>query len=178
MQRRALAARPLAALCASTRLPIDIRKRLVRRGHSELQIGGRVAGVAATLRIGEDAARSRRSSSKVKSRFASFDCPYMRQRPYERSPCRSSKAMRPVRWAPLLTLTTRASGRPAMRPMSCAGEREVAEVVRAELQLEAVAGELARRRHDAGVVDQQVERVVLVGEAIGELADGGEAPEV
>ena len=39
-----------------------------------------------------------------------------------------------------------------------AGQGEVAEVVGAELKLEAVGGLLAGRRHDAGVVDQAVER--------------------
>ncbi|CAL2069196.1 hypothetical protein GPN2_20966 [Streptomyces murinus] len=39
------------------------------------------------------------------------------------------------------------------------GEREVAEVVGAELQLEAVPGGLLRGVHHAGVVDQQVEAV-------------------
>jgi hypothetical protein len=41
-----------------------------------------------------------------------------------------------------------------------AGEREVAEVVGAELQLEAVGGLAVRRGHDAGIVDQQVEALV------------------
>jgi hypothetical protein len=39
-------------------------------------------------------------------------------------------------------------------------QRDVAEVVRAELELEAVDGALpVRRRHDAGVVHQQVDRL-------------------
>ena len=55
------------------------------------------------------------------------------------------------------------------------GEREVAEVVGAELQLEAVGGAAQRRHHHAGVVDQQVDLAVPAG---GELADRGEAGEV
>src|SRR3954463_1940643 len=43
-----------------------------------------------------------------------------------------------------------------------AGEGEVAEIVAAKLQLETVAGDLAlRRSHDAGVVDQEIDRPAL-----------------
>ncbi len=42
-----------------------------------------------------------------------------------------------------------------------AGEGEVAQVVGAELQLEAVLGGRLRRVHHAGVVDQQVDAVVV-----------------
>jgi len=42
------------------------------------------------------------------------------------------------------------------------GEREVAEVVRTELQLEAVRGDLLRRVHHARVVDQQVDTFMFV----------------
>ena len=47
-----------------------------------------------------------------------------------------------------------------------AGHQEVAEVIRAELQLEAVGGLGERTRHDPGVVDQQIEvRVARRGSA-------------
>ena len=60
-----------------------------------------------------------------------------------------------------------------------AGEREVAEVVGPELHLEAVGGRATRDRHDARVVDQQVEPLrVLVRPGVGEAADGGEVGEV
>jgi hypothetical protein len=55
------------------------------------------------------------------------------------------------------------------------GEREVAEVVGAELQLEALRGASERRRHHAGVVDQQVELPVPRG---GELAHRLEARQI
>jgi hypothetical protein len=51
----------------------------------------------------------------------------------------------------------------------------VAEVVGAELQLEAVRGARQRRRHDAGVVDQQAELAPPVG---GEGADRLETGQV
>ena len=79
--------------------------------------------------------------------------------------------MRPMRWAPEETVTTR----PVTLLEQQVGEREVAEVVGAELQLEAVGGTLERRDHDAGVVDEQVELAVP---RAGELAHGGEAREV
>jgi hypothetical protein len=56
-----------------------------------------------------------------------------------------------------------------------AGQREVAEVVRADLRLEAVGGASLGDGHDAGVVDEQVE-VALPG--LGERADGREVREV
>ena len=55
------------------------------------------------------------------------------------------------------------------------GQREVAEVVGAELHLEAVRGALLGHGHHAGVVDQDVE-VALPG--VGERAHGGEVGEV
>ena len=68
--------------------------------------------------------------------------------------------MRPKRCAPDEIVTTRSV---TMRQQQ-AGQREVAEVVGAELQLEAVGG-AARDRHHAGVVDQDVEVALqLVGE--------------
>lgn len=55
----------------------------------------------------------------------------------------------------------------------------MAEVVRSELQLEPVAG-LATlgRRHDAGIVDQEIDTVVLPGELRGELSDEVQAGEI
>ena len=55
------------------------------------------------------------------------------------------------------------------------GEREVPEVVRAELQLEAVLRRAVRRGHQPGVVDQHVDRV---GPRSGERAHGREVGEV
>jgi hypothetical protein len=52
------------------------------------------------------------------------------------------------------------------------------EVVGAELQLEAVRGQSARRRHHARVVDQQVEPVVPAAIALGERPDRVEAGQV
>ena len=52
------------------------------------------------------------------------------------------------------------------------GEGEVAQVVGAELQLEAVLGVALRRVHHAGVVDQQVDAVVVGAQLLGGLAGG------
>jgi len=57
-----------------------------------------------------------------------------------------------------------------------AGEREVAQVVGAELELEPVARGLLRRHHHAGVVDQQIDPLSL--EPAGELAHRVEAAEI
>src|SRR5262245_33156025 len=59
------------------------------------------------------------------------------------------------------------------------GEGKMAEIVRAELQLEAVAGlATLRRGHDAGIVDQEIKAVLLLRELPGELGDRSEARKV
>jgi hypothetical protein len=66
----------------------------------------------------------------------------------------------------LLTVTTPRARHRQQQVQHLPGEREVAEVVGAELQLEAVPRGLLRRGHHAGVVDQQVDprvRGVQVG---------------
>ena len=60
----------------------------------------------------------------------------------------------------LLTVTMREARRGQNEVEQQAGQREVAEVVHAELALEALRGLAVGRRHDAGVVDQQVQAVV------------------
>jgi pimeloyl-ACP methyl ester carboxylesterase len=55
------------------------------------------------------------------------------------------------------------------------GEREVAEVVGAELQLKAVGGPRQRRDHHAGVVDQQID---LALPALSERPHGGQVTEI
>jgi hypothetical protein len=78
-------------------------------------------------------------------------------------------------------LPTRCAGRgdgddaPGDRTKQQVGQREVAEVVRAEQELEAVRRARERRGHHAGVVDEQVQ-LALPG--CRERADGGEAREV
>jgi hypothetical protein len=62
-----------------------------------------------------------------------------------------------MRWPLLLTVTTREPGDGQEPVQQQAGEGEVAEVVGAELQLEAVGGRLLRGVHHAGVVDQKVD---------------------
>ena len=58
-------------------------------------------------------------------------------------------------------------------------ERDVAEMVGAELQLETVRGGLAvRRGHDARVVDQQVDRTPIGAQRLGERADRVQAGQV
>ena len=73
-------------------------------------------------------------------------------------------------------MTTRGSlGREQGRQQQ-AGQHEVPEVIGAELQLEVVRGDgPSRWPHDAGVVDEQVERTVV---ALAELADGCHVGEV
>ena len=72
---------------------------------------------------------------------------------------------------PEATVTTRS---PMLRQEEVR-EREVPEVVGADLHLEAVGGPLLRDRHHAGVVDQHVE-VAVPG--VGERAHRGEVGEV
>jgi hypothetical protein len=59
-----------------------------------------------------------------------------------------------------------------------AGEREVAEVVRGERELEAVGGALVRHMHHPCVVDQQVEARTGGANLVGGLANRGERGEV
>jgi hypothetical protein len=54
-------------------------------------------------------------------------------------------------------------------------EGEVAEVVGAEVQLEAVGRRRLRHEHDAGIVDEHVDRLAP---RIGEPPDGGEVGEI
>jgi hypothetical protein len=59
----------------------------------------------------------------------------------------------------LLTVTTPGRGRRPQQREQMTGQREVTEMVRAELQFEPVLGGLPlRRRHHTGVVDQHVDR--------------------
>ena len=71
----------------------------------------------------------------------------------------------------LLIVTTRepATGKQPIQQQ--AGEGEVAQVVGAELHLEAVLGERLRRVHHPGVVDQQVDVVVSGAELLRGGAD-------
>ena len=57
-----------------------------------------------------------------------------------------------------------------------AGEREVTEMVGAELHLEAVGGLALRQRHDPGVVDQDVDRACRCFRRTSR--DGGQAREI
>ncbi len=59
-----------------------------------------------------------------------------------------------MRCAQLLTVTTRAPSVATQHIEQQPGKREMAEVIGAELHLEAVGGLPVRNRHDAGVVDQ------------------------
>ena len=51
------------------------------------------------------------------------------------------------------------------------GEQEVAEVVRAELQLETIDRAVERRRHHAGVVDEEVDSIVVFADPRREFPD-------
>ena len=64
--------------------------------------------------------------------------------------------MRPILWALLERVTTRASSRSCIGGSRRRREREMPQQVGPELQLEAVAGLAPGRGHHAGVVDQQV----------------------
>ena len=60
-----------------------------------------------------------------------------------------------------------------------AGEREMAQVIGADLQLEALGSAAVGDCHDPGVVDEQVEAVgVCQGPLTGEFADRCKAGEV
>ena len=77
-----------------------------------------------------------------------------------------------MRWPTLLTVTTREPSTGKHIVEQLAGQREVAEVVGAELQLETVFGGLAYRRvHHASVVDQQVDAREVGAQFVGRLAD-------
>ena len=97
----------------------------------------------------------------------------------------SSTDSSPRWWATEATGTTRGVAALQQARQQQAGQREVAEVVGAELELVAVLGlAVLRRRHHPGVVDQQVERALepvrervhgrLRGEV--ELLDRGACP--
>src|SRR4029077_11797978 len=58
------------------------------------------------------------------------------------------------------------------------GQREMAEVIGAELHLETVGGETIRDRHDAGVVAEHVERLMAHVERVGETADRREVGKI
>ena len=73
--------------------------------------------------------------------------------------------MWPIRCAVLATFTMRAAGSGQQLLQHETGEREVAEVVDRELQLEAVGGEGARHRHHTGVVAEDVELRRAVADA-------------
>jgi hypothetical protein len=64
------------------------------------------------------------------------------------------------------------------RGQQAGGERPVAEVVDAELGLEAVGGAPLRHRHHAGVVDQQVDRRVRGEDGIGGTLDRSQVAEI
>jgi hypothetical protein len=71
----------------------------------------------------------------------------------------------------------RAPGRCLQQRQEPGGEQEVAEVVGAERQLEAVLGEAARAGQ-ARVVDQHVDRLALADQRVGARPHGGEVAEV
>ena len=58
------------------------------------------------------------------------------------------------------------------------GEREVAEMIGPQLRFEAVGCCTARRRHHAGIVDQQIDAVPLTGDPRREGADRREVRQV
>ncbi len=67
----------------------------------------------------------------------------------------------------------------AKQRQQVAGQREVAEMVAAELQLESVGRGLAfGRLHDAGVVDQDVDRPAFGVELLAERGDAGQRRKV
>ena len=67
----------------------------------------------------------------------------------------------------LLTVTTRGDSAAAQQRQQVSGQREVPQMVGAELQFETVAGFLSLRWcHDAGVVDQDVDRPAFGGQLV------------
>ena len=87
--------------------------------------------------------------------------------------------MPPNRAAELLNVVTRAPSGCAQQRQEVSGQREVTEMVTAELQLESVGGGLPLRRlHDARVVDQEVDRSSLGVEFLAERFDAGQRRQV
>ena len=87
--------------------------------------------------------------------------------------------MPPNRAAELLNVVTRAPPAARSSGRQVARQREVAQVITAELQLEAVGGGLALGRlHDARVVDQEVDRPPLGVEFLAERFDAGQRGQV
>ena len=84
-------------------------------------------------------APSRRSRPTAKSTLAVFACPYDSHLSYgRRSKCESSKSTGAMWWPRELTDTTRSAASRAAAPAQQTRQQEVAQVVRAELELEAV----------------------------------------
>ena len=115
----------------------------------------------------------------MKSRSASFDCPYARHGPYFRSLCRSSKFILPKRAALLLSVTTRAASARrssgSRRPVSAKCPRWL--VPSCSSKPSAVTSRFGHR-HDPCVVDEQVERLIAIDHPLREVADRSEAREV
>ena len=58
------------------------------------------------------------------------------------------------------------------------GEQEMADMIGAELQLQAVAGGHVRRGHHSGIVDQQIDPVMLDQKGLGKKLDAGHLAEI
>ena len=167
MAARNVGSAPLSALCEMNR-PNSALPTRITAGELRTSSVLDTPGWAASAIVDAPAAAKRRCSSYVNIRFASFDCPYAATRLYERSDWRSSKLIRARMLCPmLLTVTTRESVVVSKPVEQEAGEREVAEVVGTELELEPVRGRAPRRVHQAGVVDQQVDPVVVAEQFVG-----------
>ena len=66
----------------------------------------------------------------------------------------------------------------AQQWQQCLGEGEVAQVIDAELALEAIAGEAAGQAHHPGVVDQQIEAAVAVLQLAARGTHGGQVGQI
>jgi hypothetical protein len=100
--------------------------------------------------------------------IASLDCPYAAQGRYRRAAMGDAADLDDAR-----------RPRGPEQWQQPAGQGEVAEVVGAELQLEAIRGGVpAGRRHHPGIVHQQVEAAMLGRHPLGEGRDRGEAGEI
>ena len=140
-------------------------------GCAESRLVGVMPGWERLLRMPQPAASDRRCSSIAKRPNAIFDELYA---------FIGSYVVLPVEVVPVdralvgrdahLAGHVRASC--TQQRQQASDEREVAEVVGRELQLESVVGQLPRRRvHHSGIVDQDVDGPPLAARALGERCD-------
>ena len=98
---------------------------------------------------------------------------------YPCTACRSSRSMRPLRCAMEESCTTRGALACRSKGSSSPVSAKWPEKIHAELHLEPIRRHLAGgQRHDAGIVDQPIQRAMLRRDARREIPHRGEGGEV